>query len=216
MATQKNIFGSYPTYENFLSVLHPNKMLVAFADITSIEQSISKKRISLEDVDVYYQRPGFSPAVDYLEKWLEFLNQFSNINKPLIEKKAVAFMIYSKRKHFFLTDLKILFCEIMDGRHGTFFGSVDAQRILYAFAQYDIARMQTATKYLQKINDKFDSIKGEIERREKDRIFAEVEKTTEKGAKRWEIYQKRCNEEIPPIIQKEYEVFINSQTPENG
>ena len=127
---------SYNTYKNFLVDYKPEQLLVLYDDINSIAQSVVCVRLTVEDVNAVYSYDKFPAGVDYVEKWLDFLNRFSNINKPLVETKAVAYMLYNDYKHFHLADLKVLFKLLMMGEYGSFYGSVDAQRILTAFASY--------------------------------------------------------------------------------
>lgn len=150
---------SYKTYKDFLQDYKPEQLLVLYDDISNLESSVASVRLTLHDVDKVYSGDKFSAGVNYVELWLDFVNRFSNINKPLIETKAVAYMIFHDYKHFHLADLKVLFKNLMIGEYGSFYGSVDAQRILTAFAQYALARKKALIdqeKSLQRfVDDQF-------------------------------------------------------------
>lgn len=137
---QRDILKKYPTYKEFLNNFNPAQLLVNYDEINTIEQSVSKRRMRIADIDVIYVDVQRNAAVDYLVKWLDFLNRFSNINKQLTELNSVAYMIYKDYKDMYLSDLKIIFEKIMRAEYGPFYGSVDSQRILYGFMQYGIER----------------------------------------------------------------------------
>ncbi len=209
---QLTIFNEYPTYEKFMQDLSPEKLLVVFSDIIYVEQSVSKVRLSLGDINNMYSRSGFNPALDYMIKWIEYLAKFSNLN-PLVETRAVAFMICDKFSHLYLTDLKLAFEKIIRADYGklsVFFGSIDAQRLMYSFNQYDIERNAISNKYMQKLQEQFSSIREKIEETEKIRIHAEMAAENKKGDF-WNKFLERCHKEIPPIVQAEWDKFINKQ-----
>lgn len=137
---QREILKKYPTYKDFLTDFNPAQLLVNYDEINTIEQSVAKCRMRIADIDVIYADTNRNAAVDYIVKWLDFLNRFSNINKQLTELNSVAYMIYKDYKELYLSDLKIIFEKIMRAEYGPFYGSVDAQRILYGFMQYNIER----------------------------------------------------------------------------
>lgn len=143
---QREILKKYPTYKDFLTDFNPAQLLVNYDEINTIEQSVAKSRMRIADIDVIYADTNRNAAVDYIVKWLDFLNRFSNINKQLTELNSVAYMIYKDYKELYLSDLKIIFEKIMRAEYGPFYGSVDAQRILYGFMQYNIERRILAQK----------------------------------------------------------------------
>jgi len=135
---QQQALSIYPTYQKFLDDYKPAQLLVSFENISTIEESVSKPRITIGDLCMIYPDPSGvkNVSVDYIVQWLQFLNRISNINKPLIEIDPVAIMIYNSYKLLYLTDFKILFERILKAEYGVFYGSVDAQLILRAFVQY--------------------------------------------------------------------------------
>jgi len=138
--TQLKIRNLYPTYEKFIIDYKPAQLLVTYDEVNTLEQSIEKDRMSIEDLSKIYPDQKRNYSVEYIVQWLDYLNRFSNINKQLTELNAVAYMIYKDYKKLFLTDFKIVFEKIMRAEYGTFYGSVDAQRILFAFMSYNTER----------------------------------------------------------------------------
>lgn len=166
---------SYKTYKDFLDDYKPEQLIVIYDDINTIEQSVLCVRLTIDDVDKVYSGDKFSAGIDYLSKWLDFVNRFSNINKPLVEIKAVAIMIFTDYKHLHLSDLKVLFKNLMIGAYGSFYGSVDAQRILTAFATYSMERKKTIASQQSSmelfVNSHFSKLYSEADKK----AYAEAE-----------------------------------------
>lgn len=162
---------SYKTYKEFLQDYKPEQLLVLYDDISTVEKSVAGVRLTIDDVDKVYSSDQFSAGVNYLELWLDFVNRFSNINKPLVETRAVAFMIHNDYKHFHLADLKVIFKNLMIGEYGSFYGSVDAQRILTAFAQYASARRKAILETEKDLNRFIDGQFAMLYRYAEDRAF---------------------------------------------
>lgn len=160
---------SYQSYKSFMQVYKPEQLLVLYDDINSVQQSVLSVRLTIDDVNKVYSGDKFSAGVDYVEKWLDFVNRFSNINKPLIETKAVAYMIHNDYRHFHLADLKVLFKNLMVGEYGSFYGSVDAQRILTAFAGYNRERQKQLLSLKNElsrfVNNQFQALYSEVDAR---------------------------------------------------
>jgi hypothetical protein len=167
---QSKIAELYPTWKEFIEKQGPEKMLSIHKDFTSIDQVIERRRLQLDDLNVVYSIKNCIPAVEYMVKWIEFLNRFSNINKPLTDITPVAYMLAIKYTHFTLPDLKIVFERILEGVYGKFYGSVDAQLILASFAAYDMRRKELLQKIANEIgrqhaeimNDRLNEVKNEI------------------------------------------------------
>lgn len=137
---QLKIRNLYPTFQKFIIDYKPAQLLVTYDEVNTLEQSIETERMSIEDLSKIYPDEKRNYSVEYIVQWLDYLNRFSNINKQLTELNAVAYMIYKDYKKLYLTDFKIVFEKIMRAEYGTFYGSVDAQRILFAFMQYNTER----------------------------------------------------------------------------
>lgn len=149
---QQKTLEAYPAYDKFLKDYNPPQLLAVYDDIKTIGKSVLQQRLSIADVCRIYNTEKFNAGVDYIDKWLQFVNRFSNINKPLTETRTVAFMIYNEFNHLFFSDLKVLFEKLMRGEYGSFYGSVDAQRVLTAFSQYNAQRIPAAKTIHNSIN----------------------------------------------------------------
>ncbi|MPN26132.1 hypothetical protein SDC9_173556 [bioreactor metagenome] len=55
-------------------------------------------------------------------------------------------MLYGRYNHFRLSDLKLLFDYILESRYGNFYGSIDTQRIVTSFFEYNREREETFAK----------------------------------------------------------------------
>lgn len=135
---QQQALSIYPTYQKFFDDYKPKQLLVSFENITTIEESISKPRITIGDLCLIYPDSSGKKnvSVDFIKSWLVYLNSILNINKPLLEIDPIAFMIYTDYKCLYLSDFKIILGRIVKNEYGTFYGSVDAQLIMRAFGQY--------------------------------------------------------------------------------
>jgi hypothetical protein len=204
----------FPDYESFFSGMNPRQLLVSYDDVQTIEQSLSKKRFSLIDMDETYQSLKRVPApapVDYLVKWLDFINDFSNINKRLTELTPVAYMIFKSYGHFYLSDLKLLFERLMRAEYGTFYNSVDAQRILYAFLMYD----QERKSFLQRKRVKYDDELEKFRDRISSDAYAEVQKILKKdyaelvGQDYWQKRNELYSALYPKMLEENREKFLS-------
>lgn len=137
---QQKTLEAYPTFQAFMADYKPEQLLVVYADVRTVLKSVSSIRLALSDIAVLYDNKTLKAGLKYITDWLDFVNRFSNINKPLVETSTVAYMIYNRFGHFYFSDLKILFEKLMCGEFGNFYGSVDAQRILTSFSLYDTER----------------------------------------------------------------------------
>jgi len=165
---QQKTLSLYPTYPKFFNDYKPAQLLVTYDDVNTIEQSLSIPRMTIDDIRIIYPEENKNCSVDYLVNWLGFINRLSNINKPLTELDSVAYMIYKDHKMLYLSDLKIIFEKIMKAEYGTFYGSVDAQRILYAFVQYATERNLLDSKNrveMQLKNETTKPVKTELQKK---------------------------------------------------
>ena len=77
-------------------------------------------------------------GLEYLAMYIAYMNVFLNINKGIPEHiiKQLGYIIYQRYNYFTLADLKLLFDHILESRYGTFYGSIDTQRIISSFYEY--------------------------------------------------------------------------------
>jgi len=188
---------------------NPAQLLVNYDEINTIEQSTVKPRMRIADIDIIYQDTKRNAAVDYLVKWLDFLNRFSNINKQLTELNSVAYMIYKDYKELYLSDLKIIFEKIMRAEYGPFYGSVDAQRILYGFMQYNTERKILMQKRRVKLEIE---LENHLDRVRKDvdtdvRILLKERKEIV-GQEYFDILQQMKQERMPKALHDAREKFL--------
>ena len=217
-AIQKRTLKLYPNYKLFYNDLSPARLLVAYDNINTIEESIAKPRMTIEDINIIYPETEINNSVNYIARWLDFLNKFSNINKQLTELNAVAYMIYKDYKFMYLTDLKIIFEKIMRAEYGPFYGSVDAQRILYGFMQYNLERSILTRKQRDKYNldleDHLDKTRNSVSLEilkimKKD--FNDIE-----GQDYWEKRKDFENKMMPVALKNAREEFLNKYLEEHA
>lgn len=206
---QKKALDTFPSYQSLLKELPPQQLLVTFDDISNIEQSLSEDRLSLDDMCVIYPNEKIPASVDYLSKWLDYLNRFSNINKVLTEVKAVAHMISKTYGNLYLSDLKVIFERIMRAEYGVFYNSVDAQRIMYSFMQYSIERNQILSKKRVKfalaLEKYIDGVKHELSV-EVNQVMKEKYSDLS-GPEYWQKKNELSNEIVPERVRKAKEEF---------
>lgn len=197
---QEQLIAQYPTYQDFKNSIKAENILKLFENIQSLKQVVLKPRITLEDINKAYAYKNINPGVEFLTDWINFLQRFLNINKQLTEVTAVAFMIYRQYKHLYLADLKLLFEKIVYAEYGTFYGSVDAQRILYSFMQYNIHRNSIISKSMEKNSQELEAAKEKI----KNKIFSEITAEGLEGEAKFTEFDKRCREELPDRLMVEF------------
>lgn len=132
-----SLFKLPTTYNEFLEEFSPNNLDAILADIRTIDNSIQEERTTLLQLEETY---GLKSVVDYVDRWLKVLNGTLNIRNPLTETTKIAFKIYDRFSHLYITDLKLISDKILFGDGVQFFGSVDAQAILRAFGDYSTER----------------------------------------------------------------------------
>jgi hypothetical protein len=174
--------------------------------------------MTIEDINIIYPETEINNSVNYIARWLDFLNKFSNINKQLTELNAVAYMIYKDYKFMYLTDLKIIFEKIMRAEYGPFYGSVDAQRILYGFMQYNLERSILTRKQRDKYNldleDHLDKTRNSVS--------LEILKIMKKdfndleGQDYWEKRKDFENKMMPVALKNAREEFLNKYLEEHA
>jgi len=133
------------TWEQFYETCKPEDLINKYYNVKTIYHSFQKRRISIRDINNTfgtYKHKTYGECecgILYCYEWIKYLNEFSNINKPLTEKNLIHLSkwIYTKYNHFYLCDLKLLLEWILEGKYGKFFGSVDSQLIISAFKEFN-------------------------------------------------------------------------------
>lgn len=138
---QQDLLNKYPSFSEFMKDYAPAELIMAYAQINTINRSVAKERISINDINEAYNDGDKEHGAIYLEEYLKFLNKISNVKNPLPETNTVAYLIFTGYGHFYLTDLKVILNKILKGDFGPFFyGSLEAQFVMSAFEKYDIER----------------------------------------------------------------------------
>lgn len=149
---QLQLLNSYPNWSDFVKNQSPEQLIVNYDFVSSIWDVYETSPITLNLLtEVYPLKQSFA-GYEYLDNWLRYLNDFLNINKGLQTQyiKQLSYMLYAKYNHFRLSDLKLLFNYILESRYGTFYGSIDSQRIVSSFFEYNRER----TNEFEKIEEK--------------------------------------------------------------
>lgn len=151
----KEIQLKYPNWNGFLSDQSPEQLLVNYDFVNNFSDIYATSPITLNFLTNLYKLPKSYAGYEYLEKWLHFLNDFLNINKGLQPGiiKQLSYMLYARYNHFRLSDMKLLFNHILDSRYGTFYGSIDTQRIVSSFYEYNLERKDAFLKIKAKMDE---------------------------------------------------------------
>lgn len=150
---EKEIHSKYPSWKGFLQDQSPEQLLVNYDFVNNFNDIYTTSPITLKFLTDLYKLPKSYAGFEYLERWLHFLNDFLNINKGLQPGviKQLSYMLYARYSHFRLSDMKLLFNHILDSRYGTFYGSIDTQRIVSSFYEYSSERKDAFLKIEAKI-----------------------------------------------------------------
>lgn len=145
---EKQLLQDYPTWSDFVKDQSPEQLVVNYDFVNNLFDVYETSPISLIFLTNIYPRKQSYAGFEYLDLWLRFLNDFLNINKGLQTQyiKQLSYMLYAKYNHFRLSDLKLLFYYILESRYGTFYGSIDTQRIVSSFFDYNREREETFGK----------------------------------------------------------------------
>ena len=153
---EKQIFDKYPSWPAFLQDQSPEQLIVNYDFVNNFNDVYNTSDITLKFLSDLYNLKKSYAGYEYLERWLNFLNDFLNINKGLQPGviKQLSYILYAKYSHFRLSDLKLLFNYILDSRYGTFYGSIDTQRISSSFFGYSNERKEAFTKIEKEIEER--------------------------------------------------------------
>jgi hypothetical protein len=149
-------------WEAFYEPCKPENLFSLYFNVKTVYDSISKQRVILGEVTDHYgsikhKKYGNCDFIlFYYFEWLNFLNEVSNINKPLPQRETerLARILMVEYYHFYISDLKLILMGILEGEYGKFFGSVDSQLILTAFKEYNMKRRKLI-KELAEENKKY-------------------------------------------------------------
>ncbi len=152
---KKQIKEQYPTWQSFVKEQDPTQLIVNYDSISRISDVYDATPVTLEFLNSIYPLKNAAAGMNYLIGWLIFLNDFLNINKGIPQKfmNHLAYTLYAKYKHFKLADLKLLFDYVLESRYGTFYGSIDTQRIVSSFFEYNRERHEIFAKIEEKMNE---------------------------------------------------------------
>lgn len=161
MSIAEKTLQSFGNWKIFLDNFSPKQMVVNFDNVRNIYDVLREERLSLSTLSEIYPIEKSIAGFEFMKEWIEFLNVFSNINKILPKQviHPLAYTLYSRYSRFTLADLKVVFDFILEGRYGTFYGSVDTQLILSAFAKYNADRIDSEKKlWEQQEKERFENI----------------------------------------------------------
>lgn len=145
---KQQILQDYPSWQEFVKGQSPEQLVVNYDFVTSLYKVYETSPFTLELLTELYPRTQSYAGYEYLEMWLRFLNDFLNINKGIQPQyiKQLSYILYAKYRHLRLSDLKLLFDYILESRYGTFYGSIDSQRIVSSFYEYNKERSDLFAK----------------------------------------------------------------------
>lgn len=149
---EKQLLKEYPNWQDFINGQSPEQLVVNYDFVNSLSDVHGTSPITLLLLTKIYPRKQSYAGFEYIDLWLRFLNDFLNINKGLQSQyiKQLSYMLYSKYNYFRLSDLKLLFNYILESRYGTFYGSIDSQRIVSSFFEYNQERKEAFARIEEK------------------------------------------------------------------
>lgn len=145
---KESILKNYPNWETFMKDQEPRRLIVNYDNVTRIDDVYHSSNITLELLSEIYPMKDTLAGLNYMTKWIIFLNEFLNINKGIQAQYIgqLAYILYSKHNDLRLSDLKLITDFILESRYGTFYGSIDTQRIVSSFYEYKRERNETFAK----------------------------------------------------------------------
>jgi len=145
---KNNILSRYPTWDMFMKEQSPDRLCVNYDDVKEVDNVYSTSDITLKLLTELYTLDKYQAGYEYIQRWLIYLNDSLNINIGLQPGviKHISYMIYAKYSYFRLSDMKLLFDYILESRYATFYGSIDTQRIMLSFYEYNLERKDSFIK----------------------------------------------------------------------
>lgn len=149
---EKQVLGKYPDWRKFVEWQSPEQLVVNYDFVNSFYDVYETSPITLKLLTDIYPRKESYAGYEYLGSWLRYLNDFLNINKGLQTEHIdqLSYILYAKYNHFRLSDLKLLLEYVLESRYGTFYGSIDTQRISSSFFEYNRERNEIFGKIREK------------------------------------------------------------------
>lgn len=204
----RKILELFPTFDAFTEHFKPANLIIIYAEVNTIDESISEKRMTIENMNQIYTGKVVYPAIEYLNNWIIYLQDFLNINNKLTKTRDVATMIYKDYRGFYLTDLKIIFEKILRSEYGTFYGSVDSQRIISSFSMYSDERKRLFNKALHQVKYQMVNNDEQIKADLKQEIWNNLQKEKIEKEKMWPELEKRFNEQLPGVLEQKAQKLL--------
>lgn len=144
----EKLLKDYPVWSDFEVKMKPRAMFSSYDCVNNLWDVYETSSFTLKLITEAYPSRKTPAGASYLEKWLTSLNDFLNINNKLSNQQIadLNLMLYGRYNHFRLSDLKLLFDYILESRYGNFYGSIDTQRIVTSFFEYNREREETFAK----------------------------------------------------------------------
>lgn len=152
MSDARNILQqNFKSFKQFLQEQGPSNLMLNYNHVTIIANVFQNTKISLNAINGAF-KDTTDAGYEYMHEWIKFLNEFLNIRNGLQHSmmQTLALNCYNKYGYFTLADLKLLLDFILESKYGTFYGSVDTQRILTSFSEYARERREFEDKLIQK------------------------------------------------------------------
>lgn len=179
---QLKIKNLYPDWNTFLEKQGAKKLIFNYSKLNNIYDIVKVRRITLIDLQEIYPFKDSYAGVLYFKDWINYLNDYSNINKKISgddKIKTMTFQLYTKYKHFTLPDMQLILDRIMEDYYdkSKFYGSLDTQSILTCFRLYNEERVALIGK-LNEDRDKVLKVKkkelwDQIKQEEYSKIIAD-------------------------------------------
>lgn len=150
---KKQLRQNYANFTDFMKEQGPQQLMVNYEDVHRITDVFTKTPVTLKLLsETFSADENPTLALTYMRGWLLFLNDFLNINKgiPAAIIDQLAYTIITRHRWITLADLKLIFDFILESRYGTFYGSIDTQRIITSFAEYARERKNVEIKMKEK------------------------------------------------------------------
>lgn len=190
---KKQLLADYPTWEAFVKAQDPRQLIVNYDQVQRLSDVFRATPVTLLLLSETYSLKNNLAGLDYLSRWITFLNDFLNINKGIPQQyvSPLAYILYAEYDYFYLADLKLLINFILESRYGPFYGSIDTQRIVSSFFYYNRER-----------NEVFGRVVERLKKQENDNSSQITDEEHEKRAEIANFYINKINQTCLEISQK--------------